>query len=225
MADIITYKPTEGLTPAQRTQDGYYAAIKTWVQSLSQAFEKWFDITYTDESYTILFTPKDANIAYFYANIAVEANSVKINYRYGSSTTSESHSGFTNDVAFYIYDGLCGFFIGMDTRKIIYAIMSGLSFGTLAKKQVMLCNYGGSTAHFCVSGTTTAFTVSSDYNKVAGGITDVYRIQPMPISGTDIVLDSVYYFDGGMSNPPSGVFKVGSDKYCTIAKNVAIKLK
>lgn len=223
MAEIITYKPTESLGASERTQSGYYGAIKSWVQGLSDVFTKWFDITYTDDTFTILFTPKDTDIARFTFDIVVASSGVKLGGCFGNSKEYKNFNGFNKDIAFYIYDSNSGFFVGADVNKIIYAVVSATAFGSNTKKQTVLI-VGNSMTYICVSGATYAYTISGDYNKVSGGITDVYRIQSMPVNGTDIVFDSVYYFDGGMSDPPSGVFKVGSDSYCTITKNVCVKL-
>lgn len=238
MAKIVTYCPTEGV--ADRGHKSLYAAIMNWVQSLP-VFSKWFDITYspitsgsTLTEYKIHFVPKAANLTAFVMDIVVTSNNIilRANHTAGSTGSTNTVSiSFTNtaaeDVKFYVYDGEDAFSIGMYNANVAYAIVPATSFADNTKGYASILTYSANSNYYmniCLSGTTYLWHTNADYNKVSGGICGVYRIQPMPIPGTDKVFNNVYYFDGGMSNPPIGMFKVEDDVYCTLKNNVALKL-
>ena len=223
MSEIITYTPTENLPADERTQSGIYNAIKAWVENMSDIFAIWFNITYADDTYTITFTPKAENIAYWTWGINVQTSQVRITYDYDTSNSYETHSTFTSDVQFHICCDASNFTVGMDKNKVIYSITYGTSFGTNEKKPVVLVVYS-SRLYEHVTGTAASYNFSTNYNTVARGLTDKYLIQHLLINNTDVVLDNVFYFDGGLSNPPAGIFKIGSDTYVTLALNACLKL-
>lgn len=220
MAEFITYKPTEKLTT--RNRNTYYGAIKDWVLNMP-VFEKWFDVTCDDNNYTITCIPKDENLVVFKLVLMITTSGTSL-YGYTSSTGSitASFSYFTGDAPFYVYDGDDTFSIGLSTVKPLYTITTVKSFTDESARKVVLIGY--QQVYECVSGDTYLNSVGSAFNKVCTGITDVYRIQSLPISNTDFICTRVYYFDGGMSNPPSGVFKVGNNTYCTLVLNIVLKL-
>lgn len=220
MAEFITYKPTEKLITRNRST--YYGAIKDWVINMP-VFEKWFNITYDDDNYTITFTPKDENLVVFKSVIMVTSSGTSL-YGYTSSAGSvaASFDYFTGDAPFYIYDGDDTFSIGLGSIKPLYTITTAKSFTDESARKVVLIGY--QQVYECVSGDSYLNSVGSVFNKVCANVTDVYRIQSLPISNTDLICTRVYYFDGGMSNPPSGVFKVGNNTYCTLALNIVLKL-
>lgn len=235
MAKMITYLPTEGV--ADRRHPSLYTAIRDWVQSLP-VFSKWFNITYDSiipgsalNEYKIHFVPKAANLTAFAMDIIISSGNITLraNHTAGSTASSNTVSvSFTNtaaeDVKFYVYDGEDTFSIGMYTAHSVYAIVPATSYTDNSKEYASIMCAGSAYLHICISGTTYMTRFDTDYHKVSGGTSAVYRIQALPINGTDKILDNVYYFDGGMSNPPTGMFNVGNDTYCTLVNNVALKL-
>lgn len=228
MAKIVTYCPTEGVT--DRGNNSLYAAIRNWVQNLP-VFSKWFDIAYNPIEYNIHFVPKAANLTAFVMDIIVTSGNITLRANHTSGSTGSSNTvsvAFTNvsaeDVKFYVYDGEDAFSIGMYTTHSVYAIIPATSYTDNSKEYASIMCAGSTYLHICISGTTYMTRFNTDYNKVSGGTSAIYRIQALPINGTDKILGNVYYFDGGMSNPPVGLFNVGDDAYCTLVHNVALKL-
>lgn len=220
MAEFITYKPTEKLTTRNRST--YYGAIKDWVINMP-VFEKWFNIIYGDDNYTITFAPKDENLVTFKSVLMVTSSGTTL-YGYTSSTgnVAATFPYFTNDAPLYIYDGDDTFSIGLGSVKPLYTITAAKSFTDESVRNIVLVGY--QQLYECISGDSYLNSVSTVFNKVCTDITDVYRIQSLPISNTDLICTRVYYFDGGMSNLPSGVFKVGNNTYCALALNIVLKL-
>lgn len=220
MAEFITYKPTEKLITRNRST--YYGAIKDWVINMP-VFEKWFNIIYDDDNYTITFTPKDENLVVFKSVLMVTSSGTSLyGYTASSASVSITFNRFTDDAPFYIYDGDDTFSIGLGNIKPLYTITTAKSFTDESARNIVLLGY--QQLYECISGDSYLNSVGSVFNKVCPDITDVYRIQSLPISNTDLICTRVYYFDGGMSNPPSGVFKVGNNTYCTLALNIVLKL-
>lgn len=231
MAHMNTYVPTEGVSI--RDAANLYPAIANWTQELP-VFSKWFNVTCNPNTTTIHFVPKAANLVAFVMDIIVTSNMITLRANHtggetGSTTTMsvDFTAIASSDPKFYVYDGEDAFSIGMYTVNVLYAIAPATSFADNTKEYASIVTNAVISQHYinmCLSGTTYLWHTNADYNKVSGGICEAYRIQPMPIPGTDKVFNNVYYFDGGMSNPPAGMFKVEDDVYCTLKNNIALKL-
>lgn len=219
MAEIINYTPTAGLE--NRTLEGFKEAITAWIErDIEPQISDLFDIDYEATNGTndaIKFTPKDENLINFPLVMDFsQQNAVSL---IGPNNSSGlRHLYLTTDPVFHFYESGGNVIFGMNAVMCYYNLFRGKRFDGTKASAIFNNRY------FNTQGSTYTTAVQSIFNRLADGITSHYRIQAMPIATTDIVLSDVYYFDGGMSIPPEGEFKVGNDKYCTVIFNVAIKL-
>lgn len=222
MAEIMKYTPTAGDT--ERTVQSAYTAIRAWFESdIEPKINDIFSVVFDDDNHKITITPLYDSLSYFNGTIYVNASEgVVFNARYGimgnDNATVRVKNFSSSDPVFYFYRNGGNIFMGLDDKTAHYGIYTGKHFDGTQASAVLL-----SDGRICLSGNTSLKQYSQPYNRIAANKTSLYRIQSMPVEGTDIVFDDIYYLDGGMSLP-SGEFKIGNDSYCAIAQNIAVKL-
>lgn len=232
MEKITKYTPTAGLT--KRNDATYYNAIKKWFLG-TEVFTKNFEITTDDSNKEVKLIPKDeslqACVLRYRADVASTYCRPRLYTKVGSKPEyieSWDSDQYSKDVVFSVYESENGFAMGMGSEPFIYGIYTAISFSDGSKKSVVVAR--GATESiskglgFCAGGNVFSGFYKDAYNRISGGVTEVYKIQQMPVAGTDLLLDNVYYFDGGMSLPPAD-FTVGNDRYVSLFSDSNICLK
>lgn len=221
MGEIVKYIPTAGMSAAQRNDEGYYAIMKAWVQSLSEIFGKHFTVSYNDSVYYIYLNVTTENISDRRIRLGISSHKCAISFLRDSLQWDGSMElSLDNDDPFYIYDG-DDFFIGGGTKKCIAGIFKGKAFDTNTDVPVFM---GSGSGYFrCWINNGNMISLSTVYRRDAAA-TNVYVVQRFIPASTNVALQNVCYIDSGMSLPPENDFKIGNDKYCMIKYNIVVKI-
>lgn len=227
MADIIQYTPTLGMASENRTLEGYYAVMVAWVEKVkNELFDKWFDISYDDENYKIIFTPKNEILSIkpwdFKLSVTSSTHYLYIEFYYDDGTSvSRLSIDIGNNKPFTIYAGE-DFFIGSPTTLCHYGVFNAKKFAG----DDLQCVLGLlSSALNLYTNTVTNSASVSNKTTTCTGITSIYVVQKFIFNKTDILVNNLYFLDGGMTaNPSTNIFKIGAEKYCQIVNNIIYKL-
>lgn len=145
-----------------------------------------------------------------------------------------------NNPAIYFIDSDYGFGIGVGTCKPLIGVLKGHTIDGVARNVMFRTqNFKSHTDQTVVNKfeiTSSSINGTWDDATTATPITDFYRNTSLGKSsgvaacqlipeGSGIILDGVYYLDGGASNPPSsGTFKIGEEEFVSLGFNLALKL-
>jgi len=75
MAAFTAYTPTAQLTAAERTQAGYYGAIKAWAMAQAD-IAQYYSVSADDTTYTLTLTPIATNLANFPTSVSINSSYV-----------------------------------------------------------------------------------------------------------------------------------------------------
>nr|DAH96646.1 MAG TPA: hypothetical protein [Caudoviricetes sp.] len=251
MGTILVKHPFDGDTSIIEMQKHLNALYRSDTD-VRDIVLKWCDISTGSSSIDMSVKSSNLSGSKLYQDCS-NINSLGIrSYLYTGTKNPQVNAGYSyggadltvdldiNNPAIYFIDSEYGFGIGVGTCKPLIGVLKGHTIDGVARDVMFRTqNYVSHTDRTAINkfeitsssingswGDVTTATPITDYyrNTSVGKSSGVAACQLIP-EGSGIILDGVYYLDGGGSNPPSsGTFRIGEKEFVSLGFNLALEL-
>lgn len=251
MGQIIVRHPFDGAT-ATGTMAARLNALYRTDTEVRDIVSKWCNISVSASNVEMTLKSSNLSSSKLYQGVSSDTAVGMQSYLQTTTENPNKYSSYSsggaylavnldkNNPAIYFIDSEYGFGIGVGTCKPLVGVLKGHTIDGVERNVMFRTQNYTSYA----SAATNKFEITSssinggtwDDATTATPITDYYRntsvgkssgvaaCQLIP-EGSGIILDGVYYLDGGGSNPPSsGIFKIGEEEFVSLGFNLALKL-
>lgn len=250
MGQILTRYPFDGATTTNAMSARLNALYRTDTE-VRDIVSKWCNISSGASNVDLTLKSSNLSSSKLYQIVSSDTAVGMQSYLQTTTVNPNKYTSYSNGGAYlavdldknnpaiYFIDSEYGFGIGVGICKPLIGVLKGHTIDG-AERNVMFrtqnyASYSSSpTDKFEI--TSSSINGTWDDATTATPITDYYRNTSVSKSsgvaacqlipeGSGIILDGVYYLDGGASNPPSsGTFKIGEEEFVSLGFNLALKL-